>query len=167
LEPDLPDLYLAEAEAYAKIRDYGSAEKVLQDALLSMSRPTAEGYFYLGQLFELDENPLKAVRAYEEGLLLAPKRADYYLRIASLQERAGEDYLALLTLEQGIRAGIQRADFHLRRGAIFFDQKRYEKAKDEFTQAYAMGDPRGRTGMDNVEAALFNAGKSTVPRFEK
>ena len=139
--------------------DYGQAEKVLQEALLRMSKPTAEGYFYLGQLYELDENPQKAVRAYEEGLLLAPKRADYYQRIASIHQRVGDDFLALLTLEQGIRSGIQKPEFYLLRGVIYFRQQRYDHALEEFSKAYALGSPQGRTGVENVAAAYFNAGK--------
>jgi len=159
LEPDLPDLYLAEAEAYSDVRDYAQAEKVLQEGLLRMSKPTAEGYFYLGQLYELDENPQKAVRAYEEGLLLAPKRADYYMRIAGIHDRAGDDFLSLLTLEQGIRSGIQRPDFYLRRGMIYFHQQRYDHALEEFRKAYDQGSPQARTGIENVAAVYFNAGK--------
>lgn len=159
LEPDLPDLYLAEAEAYAQIRDYPQAQKVLKEGLLRMSKPTADGYFYLGQLYELDDDPKKAVRAYEEGLLLAPKRADYYMRIAGIHERAGDDFLSLLALEDGIRAGVQRPDFFLKRGTIYFHQQRYDHALEEFRRAYAMGNPQGRTGMENVAAAWFNAGK--------
>jgi tetratricopeptide (TPR) repeat protein len=159
LDPDLPDVYLASAEAYARIRDYASAEKVLEQALMRMSKPSAEGYFYLGQLYELDGNNRKAVRAYEEGLLLQPKRADYYMRIAGIHERANDDFLALLILDQGIQAGVQRADFHLRRGGIFFSQQRYERALEEFKKAYSMGSPQGRTGIENVAAAYYNAGK--------
>jgi tetratricopeptide (TPR) repeat protein len=159
LEPDLPDLYLAEAEAYADVRDYEEAEKVLQEGLLRMSKPTAEGYFYLGQLYELDGNPQKAIRSYEEGLLLAPKRSDYYMRIAGIDEKVGDDFLALLVLEQGIRAGIQKPDFYLLRGTIFFKQQRYDHALEEFHKAYALGSPQGRTGVENVAAAYFNAGK--------
>jgi tetratricopeptide (TPR) repeat protein len=162
LEPDLPDLYLAEAEAYADIRDYGQAEKVLKEGLLRMSRPTAEGYFYLGQLYELDEQPEKAVRAYEEGLLLAPKRADYYQRIAGIYQRGGDDFLSLLALEQGIRAGIRKPEFYLMRGTIFFRQQRYDRALAEFREAYALGSPQGRTGIENVAAAYFNAGKKAL-----
>jgi len=162
LEPDLPDLYLAEAEAYADVRDYGDAEKVLQQALLTMSKPTAEAYFYLGQLYELDENPQKAIRAYEDGLLLAPKREDYYMRIASIDEKVGDDFLALLVLEQGIRAGIQKPDFYLIRGTIFFKQQRYDHALDEFQKAYALGSPQGRTGIENVAASYYNDGKKAL-----
>lgn len=159
LDPDIPDVYLATAEAYARIRDYPAAEKVLEQALLRMSKPTPEGYFYLGQLYELDGNPRKAVRAYEEGLLLAPKRADYYLRIASIHERAGDEFLSLLILEQGIQAGLERPDFHLRRGTLFFRQQRYDRALEEYRKAYALGSPQGRVGIENVAAAWFNAGK--------
>jgi tetratricopeptide (TPR) repeat protein len=159
LDPDLPDVYLATAEAHARVRDYGAAQKVLEQALLRMSKPTPEGYFYLGQLYELDGNSRKAVRAYEEGLLLAPRRADYYLRIAGIHERAGDDFLALLILEQGINAGLERPDFHLRRGTLFFRQQRYDRALEEYRKAYALGSPQGRVGIENVAAAWFNAGK--------
>ncbi len=159
LDADMPEIYLAQAEAYARIRDYSSAEKVLEEALLRLPKPVAAGYFYLGRLYELDENTRKAVRAYEEGLLLEPKHAEYYLRIAGIHEQAGDDFLALLILEQGIGAGIDRPEFRVRRGGIFFRQGRYDNALKEYQAAYAQGSPQGRTGIENVAAVWFNAGK--------
>lgn len=159
LDNDLPEVHLAMAEANARIRDYKAAQKLLEEAMLRLPRPVAAGWFYLGHLYELDNNARKAVRAYEEGLLLEPKRADYYLRIASLHEQAGDDYLALLILDQGVRAGIERADFHLRRGGIYFRQQRLDRAHAEYKRALALGSPQGRVGIENVAAALFNAGK--------
>ena len=161
LEPDLPSVYLAMAEGYARLRDYKSAQKVLEEALVRLPKPSAEGYFYLGMLYELDEDPKRAVRAYEEGLLLDPKRADYYARIAAIHEKAGDDFLALLILEQAIDAGVDRPDFRLRRGGIFFKQARYDHALEEYRRAYALGSPQGRTGIENVAAAYYNAGKKT------
>jgi tetratricopeptide (TPR) repeat protein len=161
LDPDMPEIYLAMAEAYARIRDYRAAQKVLEEALIRLPKPVAAGYFYLGQLYELDDNLRKAVRAYEEGLLLEPKRADYYLRIAGIHEQAGDDFLALLILEQGVNAGVEKPEFHLRRGGIFFRQGRYERALAEYRKALALGSPQGRTGVENVAAAWFNAGKKT------
>jgi len=159
LDPDMPEIYLAMAESYAKLRDYPSAQKVLEEALLRLPRPVAAGYFYLGQLYELDEKPRKAVRAYEEGLLLDPKKSEYYARIAGIHEQAGDDFLALLILEQGINADLQKPDFHLRRAGIFFRQARYPQALAEYKRALALGSPQGRTGIENVAAALYNAGK--------
>jgi tetratricopeptide (TPR) repeat protein len=159
LDADMPEIYLAMAESYARIRDYGAAQKVLEEALLRLPKPLAAGYFYLGQLYELDGKARKAVRAYEEGLLLEPKRADYYVRIAGIHEQAGDDFLALLILEQGVNAGIERPDFRLRRGGIFFRQGRYEAALAEYRRALAQGSPQGRIGVENVAAAWFNAGK--------
>lgn len=159
LDNDMPEIYLAMAESYARIRDYRSAQKVLEEALLRLPRPVAAGYFYLGQLYELDGQTRKAVRAYEEGLLLDPKKSEYYARIAGIHEQAGDDFLALLILEQGINAGLQRADFHLRRAGILFRQARYMPALEEYRRALALGNPQGRTGIENVAAALFNAGK--------
>ncbi len=159
LDPDMPDVYLAMAEAYARIRDYEAAQKLLEEALLRAPRPVAEGYFYLGHLYELGGNPLRAVRAYEEGLLLQPNRPQYYQRIASIHENAGDDFLALLILEQGINAGIERPDFHLRRGNLYFRQQRYEPALREYRRALELGSSQGRIGVENVAAALHNAGR--------
>jgi tetratricopeptide (TPR) repeat protein len=159
IDPDMPEIHLAMAEAHARIRDYGAAQKVLTEALMRLPKPLAAGYFYLGQLYELDGNARKAVRAYEEGLLLEPRHAEYYLRIAGIHEQAGDDFLALLILEQGVNAGIARPDFPLRRGGIFFRQGRYEAALKEYARAHALGSPYGRTGVENVAAAWFNAGK--------
>src|SRR5690606_13186589 len=54
LDPDQPGIHLAMAEAYARIRDYKAAQKVLEEALLRLPRPMAEGHSYPGMLYELD-----------------------------------------------------------------------------------------------------------------
>lgn len=158
LEPDQVDVYLAMAEAHARIRDFESAQKVMEEALLMLPNPPADAYFYLGQLYELGGNDRKAVRAYEEGLMVDRKRADYILRIAGIHEKNGDDFLALLTLEQAVNAGVKRPDIRLKRGVLFFRQKRYERALEEFKAAYALGSLQGRNGIENVAAAYHNAG---------
>ncbi len=174
LEPDQADIHLAMAEAYAKLRDYPSAIKTMDQALLILPNPPAEVYFYLGQLHELngelnsdigyDNKGLnkistrKAIRAYEEGLLIDPKRSEYFMRIAALHEKNGDDFLALLTLENAIRLGVKKPEIRLKRGLIFFTQKRYDRALEEFKAAYALGSMQGRSGIENVAAAYFNSG---------
>jgi tetratricopeptide (TPR) repeat protein len=146
------------AEANARIRDYQTAEKVMEEALLIIPLPNASMYFYLGQLYELGGNERKAVRAYEEGLVLDPKRTEYYLRIASLHERKGDDFLALLALENAIKAGIKKPEIRLKRGSLFFEQGRYDRALEEFQAAYASGSHQGRSGVENVAAVYYNKG---------
>jgi tetratricopeptide (TPR) repeat protein len=158
LEPEDADLYLAQSEALAKIRDYEGAEKVMEQALLRLSRPPADAFFYLGQLYELDGQSRKAVRAYEEGLSYAPMRKEYWYRIVNIHQREHDDFLALLTLEQALGAGLKDAELHLRRALIFFDQRRLEKALTEFILARDLGSPQGRRGIENVAAAYANLG---------
>ena len=158
IEPDQADIYLAMAEAHTRIRDYASAQKVMDEALLILPNPPAEAYFYLGQLHELGGNDRKAVRAYEEGLLIDPKRTEYYLRIAGIHEKNGDDFLSLLTLENAMRAGIKKPEIRLKRGLIFFRQGRYDRALEEYSAAYALGSQKGRTGIENVVAEYYNAG---------
>ncbi len=158
LEPNQSDIYLAMAEANARIRDYAAAQKVMEEAILMIPLPPADLYFYLGQLYELGENDRKAVRAYEEGLAIAPNRAEYYLRISAIHERGGDDFLSLLTLEQAVKAGIKKPEIRLKRGTIFFAQKRYDRALEEFKAAYELGSLQGRSGIENVAAIYYNAG---------
>lgn len=158
LEPDQVDIYLAMAEAQARVRDYESAQKVMEEALLMLPNPPAEAYFYLGQLYELGGNDRKAVRSYEEGLVVDRRRTEYYMRVAGIHEKNGDDFLALLTLEQAVKAGQRKPDIHLKRGVLFFKQKRYERALEEFKAAYALGSHQGRSGIENVAAAYHNAG---------
>ena len=158
IDPDQADIYLAMAEAHARIRDYRSAEKVMEEALLIIPLPSPELYFYLGQLYELDENDRKAVRYYEEGLVLAPKRLEYYMRIAGIHEHKGDDFLALLALENAVKAGIKKPEIRLKRGTLFFAQGRYDRALEEFKAAYDLGSLQGRSGVENVAAVYFNKG---------
>ena len=158
LDPDQADIYLAMAEAHARIRDYDAAEKVMEDALLIIPLPRADLYFYLGQLYELGGKDRKAVRAYEEGLVLDPRRSEYYLRIAALHERKGDDFLALLALENAVKAGIKKPEIRLKRGTLFFAQGRYDRSLEEFQAAFRMGSPQGRSGIENVAAVYHNKG---------
>ncbi len=158
LDPDQADIHLAMAEAYTRIRDYASAQKVMEEALLILPNPPAEAYFYLGQLHELGGNDRKAVRAYEEGLLIDPKRTEYFMRIAGIHEKNGDDFLALLTLEQAVRMGIKKPEIRVKRGMIFFGQGRYDRALEEYSAAYALGSQQGRRGIENVAAVYFNGG---------
>lgn len=158
LEPDQVDIYLAMAEAHARIRDYPSAQKVMEEALLMLPNPPAEAHFYLGQLHELGGNDRKAVRAYEEGLLIDRRRNDYVMRIAGIHEKNGDDFLALLALETAIKAGQKRPEIHVKRGVLFYKQKRYERALEEFQAAWGLGSIQGRSGIENVAAAYHNAG---------
>lgn len=158
LEPDQVDVYLAMAEANARIRDFEAAQKVMEEALLMLPNPPAEAYFYLGQLYELGGNDRKAVRSYEEGLVVDRRKTDYYLRIAGIHEKNGDDFLALLTLEGAVKAGVRKADIHLKRGVLYFRQARYERALEEFKSAFALGSLQGRSGVENVAAAYHNAG---------
>ncbi len=158
IDPDEAEIYMAMAEAHTRIRDYTSAIQVMDQALLILRSPPADAYFYLGQLQELNGDDRKAVRAYEDGLFIDPKRTDYYLRIAGLHEKHGDDFLSLLTLEQAMHAGIKKPDIRLKRGMIYFAQARYERALEEFQAAYALGSYQGRQGMQNVAAVYYNSG---------
>jgi tetratricopeptide (TPR) repeat protein len=158
IEPDQVDVHLAMAEANARVRDYQAAQKVMEDALLMLPNPPADAHFYLGQLYELGGDDRKAVRAYEEGLLIDRKRTDFWLRVAGIHEKNGDDFLALLTLEHAVKAGQRKPEIHLRRGVLFYGQKRYERALEEFRAAYGLGSLQGRSGIENVAAAYHNAG---------
>ncbi len=164
LEPDAGDIYLALAEAHASIRDYPAAIDALKDAALTLKNPSANLYFYLGQLYELNEQKMSAIRAYEEGLSMAPKRREYYLRIAELYEQDGSDYLAILTLEEAIRAGLDNGMIRLERGRLYFEQKRYDKALEEFKLALNNGIAQARRGIENVAAAYYNSGKKELSK---
>src|SRR5690606_40687116 len=43
LDPDMPEIYLAMAEAYARLRDYRAAPKVREQGLLRLPEPVAAG----------------------------------------------------------------------------------------------------------------------------
>jgi tetratricopeptide (TPR) repeat protein len=158
IEPEDADLYLAQSEALAKLRDYEAAEAIMEQAILRLNKPPADVFFYLGQLYELDGKSRKAVRAYEEGLSYAPKRKEYWFRIVNIHQRNREDFLALLTLEQAIAAGNAVGEMHLRRALIFFEQARFEKALVEFKRAWELGSVQGRRGIENVIAVYGNQG---------
>lgn len=158
IEPEIADIYLAQADALAQIRDYEAAQKLMEQALLRLAKPPADAFFYLGELYELSGETRRAIRTYEEGLSYNPKRKNYWFRVANLHERNGDDFLSLLTMEQAIQAGLNDSELHIRRGVIFFRQQRYEKALDEYRKALSLGSPQGRRGMENVAAAYSNTG---------
>lgn len=164
LDPGAVDIYFAMAEAYSRIQDYQAAIDMMNEAVLGSVNLNASVFFYLGRLHELAGDVKSAIRAYEEGLSYAPNRKEYYFRIASLHEREEADFLALLTLEQALEAGITDSDLHLERGRLFFGQKRWERALEEFSKAYRQGNGSARRGIENVAAAYHNEGELNKSR---
>ncbi len=159
LDPDQIDVYFALAESFAKIKDYEGAQDVLMDAILLSPKVDERAYFYLAYLYEQEGNIKKAIRAYEEGLALNPKKTEIYFKISNLYRNQDSDYLALLALESALEAGIKDSELHLERGVIFFEQDRLENALEEFKIAYSMGQIRGRDGIENVSNAFWNKGE--------
>jgi tetratricopeptide (TPR) repeat protein len=159
LDPDAIGVYYAMAETHSRIRDYQSAQEVLQEAALLSPQVTADVYFRLGYLYERSEQPKKAISAYEEGLLLDPKRLNVYFQIARIYQDTDSDYLALLTLENANQAGLQDASIYLEKGRIYFTQKRWERALTAFMKAYEKGSLRARDGIENVANTYWNQGK--------
>lgn len=164
LDPDQIDVYFALAECHAQIRDYEAAQGVMEDAILLSPKVTASVYFYLGYLFEQSGQYKKAVRAYEEGLLLKPRDVEMYLRIARIYRETDSDFLALLCLEGAQRSGIHDARINLERGSIFFAQERLDRAQEEYVKALALGNSRGRYGIENVSSAWWNKGEKEKAR---
>jgi|GEM_PF-2455880 len=153
-DPDQIDAYFALAESHVRLRDFEAAAKTLEDAILLSPKVNAPVYFYLGYIYEQSEQIKKAIRSYEDGLLLEPSRHQLVLKVSDLYLSLGESFMALLTLETALKYSSSPEEILLEIGNLYFKQSRYAKALETYTLAYQKGALSAQAGIENSLAKL-------------
>lgn len=159
VNPDRLDAWFGMAEAYEKTGDLEQAAQVLQKAIQLSAQVNAEVYFTLSYYYTTLDSARLALLAMEDGLTLAPDNQSARRHLAQMYQQQGSPWMAIFTLEQGLRFSSKSVrDLHVDLGLIYFNQQRYDEALDHYTQAWKLGSPQGRIGVENVANTWFNMG---------
>jgi len=101
LEPDRITWPYEIAYAYIGKKDYKKASDLLQ-TLLQHKDINPRVYQSLGNAYDFQGNPLKAIETYREGLKKFPAAGELYLELGNMQMANGEYKTALTYYENGI-----------------------------------------------------------------
>lgn len=159
LNPDRMDAWYGLADVYEKLGDYENAIITLQKALQFTATAGADVHFTLSHFYTEMDSTKKALHSMENGLLMMPENVSARRYLAQMYVHAGEPWMALFTLEDGLRYKAGKADLYVDIGQIYFSQKRYDEAFENYLSAWKLGASQGRLGAENVGHIWYNAGE--------
>ncbi len=158
LNPDRMDAWFGLAEVYEKLGDYEYAIKTLNNAVQLTASAGAEVHYTISYYYASMDSIQKAINAMEDGLLMNPDNTQARRYLAQMYLQAEAPWMAIFTLEEGFRFKKNLAELYVDLGQIYFDQKRYDEALEQFINAWKIGSSQGRIGAENVANTWFNAG---------
>lgn len=158
LNPDRMDAWYGLAEVYEKLGDYEFAVKTLKRAVDNTANAGADVHYTLSHYYTQMGSSKKAIREMESGLLTDPQNTAARRYLAQMYLADDSPWMAIFTLEEGLRfpkgSDLLRIDL----GQIYFSQKRYDEALENYMAAWSLGNSQGRIGAENVGNAYYNAG---------
>lgn len=158
LNPDRMDAWYGLAEVYEKLGDYEFAVKTLKRAVDNTANAGADVHYTLSHYYTQMDSSKKAIREMESGLLTDPQNTSARRYLAQMYLADDSPWMAIFTLEEGLRfpkgSDLLRIDL----GQIYFSQKRYDEALENYMAAWNLGNSQGRIGAENVGNAYYNAG---------
>ncbi len=158
LNPDRMDAWYGLADVYEKLGDYENAIRTLQNALQFTVQAGADVNYTIAHFYAQMDSTKKALHAMENGLLTDPENTAARRYLAHMYIQAGEPWMALFILEEGLRFGKGKSELYVEIGQIYFSQKRYDDAFENFIKAWKLGNAGGRIGAENVGNIWYNAG---------
>lgn len=158
INPDRMDAWYGLADVYEKLGDYENAIKTLNNALQFTATAGADVHFTLSHFYIQMDSTRKALNSMENGLLMAPENVSARRFLAHMYLKAEEPWMALFILEDGLRYKQGKAELYVDIGQIYFGQKRYDEAFENYLNAWKLGSSQGRIGAENVGHIWFNAG---------
>ena len=158
LNPDRMDAWYGLADVYEKLGDYEKSIETLQNALQFTANASSDVYFTISHFYAEMDSSRKALNAMENGLLTDPENVSARRYLAQMYLNANEPWMALWTLEDGLRFKKGSAELYVDIGQIYFKQKRYDEAFENYLSAWKLGASRGRIGAENIGHIWYNAG---------
>lgn len=158
LNPDRIDAWYGLAEVYERLGDYEYAIKTLKRAVDNTASAGADVHYTLSHYYSKMDSTKKAIREMESGLLTDPQNASARRYLAQMYLADDSPWMAIFTLEEGLRFGKGRDLLLVDLGQIYFSQKRYGEALENYMNAWKLGNSQGRIGAENVGNAYYNAG---------
>ena len=158
LNGDRMDAWYGLAEVYEKLDDYEYAIKTLERAADNTVAAGADVHFTLSHYYIQMDSITKAIREMESGLLIDPQNTSARRYLAQMYIKKASPWMAIFTLEEGLRFNKDKDLLYVDLGQIYFSQKRYDEAFENYLLAWKLGNPQGRVGAENVGNAFYNAG---------
>lgn len=146
LEPENTAWIFAMVDVYLGIEDFAAAADLLKEAV-SKQPERADLHSYLGDLYTVLEKPEQAALSYGTALENDDENASLYFRLAGVQERQNNDFLAILTLKEGIRKQVLGNDARLELGRLYFKSGDFSRALDAYLEAARNESPDAREGV--------------------
>ena len=158
LNPARIDAWYGLAEVYEKLGDYEYAIKTLKRAVDNTAAAGADVHYTLSHYYSKMDSSKKAIREMESGLLIDPQNTSARRFLAQMYLQDASPWMAIFTLEEGLRFKKNSDQLYVDLGQIYFSQKRYDEALENYMNAWKMGNSQGRIGAENVGNAIYNAG---------
>lgn len=158
LNPDRMDAWFGLAETYERLGDYEMAIKTLKKAMDETALAGADVHFTLSYYYSKLDSTKKSTVEMENGLLMDPENVQARRYLAQVYLKTAAPWMAVFTLQEGFRYKKDVDALHVDLGQIYFDQKRYDEALEEFMTAWKLGNSQGRVGAENVGNIWYNAG---------
>ena len=118
-----------------------------------------QGWRFLGESLERQNDLQDAVAAYREGLERQPDDADLHARLGMLLARIGGENDTETHLREAIRLGQKmRPEVHVALGGWLAENRRFEDSQAEYTRVLEL-QPRHPGARNNQAVALFLSGQ--------
>jgi DNA-directed RNA polymerase subunit alpha len=157
LEADSSDVTAAAAlaEAYTRLGDYDSAEKLLE-RFLKKNPDNADLIYVQGLGLDLQGYHDEAIQKYEKALEKEPGHPRSLFRLAYIYDLSGDDERALELYEQLRRQRPIHLHTMINLGIFYEDRNEYEKAEECFRSVleYFPNHPRARLYLKDAQASL-------------
>lgn len=158
LNPDRMDAWYGLADVFEKLGDYENAIKTLQNALQFTATAGADVHYTVAHFYFEMDSTRRGLNEMEAGLLMDPENVSARRYLARMYLKADEPWMALFILEDGLARKSGKAELYVDMGQIYFAQKRYDEAFEQYFNAWKLGSSQGRIGAENVGHVWYNAG---------
>lgn len=142
-------VYIALAICFVEVDDYTTAIRQLTKCI-SIFPNFAEGYLNRGILFNRQQRWDKAVTDFHEAISLSPQKGSSYLGLCDTLIGMGDIKSSLKILKSAFQDASSLPIALLKRGKIYFDQQKYNKALKDINQVLDIQS-------ENVEAFYYKA----------
>ncbi|MCX7727617.1 MAG: tetratricopeptide repeat protein, partial [Chitinispirillaceae bacterium] len=128
------ELLTALAECYEKTKD---TEKlaVVDKKIVKMDEKDLKSRIRLASYYELKNNLLEAISLYKEAIALEPSSVDILKKLYQLSKKNGDRGTAVAYLVRYISIKSNDAEAHRDLGDLYYEQKDYDKALEEYRTA--------------------------------
>ncbi|MGL1894210.1 MAG: hypothetical protein OCD02_21450 [Spirochaetaceae bacterium] len=158
-----PENYIYPYEiAYAHFlkKDYGNAISILED-VIQFKNKTDQCFTLLGNIYDMDGKPEKAIEVYKKGLVLFPTSGRLYFEQGNVQEVLGKYNEALVTWENGVYVDPRYAsNYHT--SAIYYSNYTTEKIWGILYGELFINLERGSDKTEQISKLLYDTYMSSI-----